>query len=573
MRPSVSSSLSCGTSPVAWGELLACRVLRVQPRYIPSRLGRARRSSRTDRAAPVHPQSPGESSDWPAFLSSLLGTSPVAWGERHQLEPRAPEDRYIPSRLGRAWPLATRWSGASVHPQSPGESPMRRCSRCSLFGTSPVAWGELWRLGGLLERVRYIPSRLGRALPRGRTPCARPVHPQSPGESVTLRTKKPDGTGTSPVAWGEPAMPLMRPATERYIPSRLGRAWWRDGRRRGRPVHPQSPGESGIGLAGRDETRGTSPVAWGEPAKPHPQDGHRRYIPSRLGRAACPLARRGALTVHPQSPGESRLEGAIAQCSLGTSPVAWGEHPHPHLPSGCARYIPSRLGRAREADGGGEGLAVHPQSPGESEREGVSADMSRGTSPVAWGERDGLCAAARGMRYIPSRLGRATCSATALARPAVHPQSPGESRQESVQAALSVGTSPVAWGERRHSVRCHTRGRYIPSRLGRARLGGRAARGGAVHPQSPGESIAVLPKLIDLLGTSPVAWGEPDDGTGAMDRVRYIPSRLGRAPPPHSNHALAAVHPQSPGESDRVFQRAVAFPGTSPVAWGERLAA
>ena len=537
-----------GASPVAWGEGVDRASILPGKRCIPSRLGRGRPRSWSCWRGTVHPQSPGERLHAAVHADGALGASPVAWGEVLARSSQRAVGRCIPSRLGRGpRPPGARRS-RPVHPQSPGERCSLRCSPALAGGASPVAWGEAHRDRRHAARRRCIPSRLGRGPPPCRRGWRPAVHPQSPGEREERHWFLGKVSGASPVAWGEDERPLHPLGEARCIPSRLGRGCRPSGARRRRAVHPQSPGERMFYRFHGDATNGASPVAWGEVPLPVLRRPYRRCIPSRLGRGPRERGGPRGLAVHPQSPGERPPTAFWAPACFGASPVAWGEGRRRPPVERRRRCIPSRLGRGTRPRTRSRPSPVHPQSPGERSGSGPVVRATCGASPVAWGEAHQRALDARGLRCIPSRLGRGSGSAGSCPTPSVHPQSPGERRRAWRSMRRASGASPVAWGEVKVTMGMSGECRCIPSRLGRGTSTWTPPPPSTVHPQSPGERSVNPRSIPTAAGASPVAWGEVHGPLNRAHVGRCIPSRLGRGSPARTRSPVGTVHPQSPGE-------------------------
>ena len=200
-------------------------------------------------------------------------------------------------------------------------------------------------------------------------------------------------------------------------------------------------------------------------------------------------------------------------------------------------------------------------------RRGVSGPetLALGSSPGAWGEEDREVPARPARRFIPRCLGRGSPAPSTTTSATVHPQVPGERAANTSLNAQVVGSSPGAWGEGRPQGRTRSASRFIPRCLGRGRTRPSRARRSAVHPQVPGERAASAPQRVEVVGSSPGAWGE-GRGAGAVRRGRrFIPRCLGRG----LGGAADAVHPQVPGERPALQVLPAAFGGSSPGAWGE----
>src|SRR5690606_20893291 len=90
-----------------------------------------------------------------------------------------------------------------------------------------------------------------------------------------------------------------------------------------------------------------------------------------------------------------------------------------------------------------------------------------------------------------------------------------------------------------------------------------------VHPHSRGERALGGCLFIIVAGSSPLAWGEAAGAAAGAAGGRFIPTRVGRGPPPTPPPARPSVHPHSRGERGGEGVRRDEALGSSPLAWGE----
>ncbi len=131
-----------GTSPRLWGDSTPACMPRRSFRYIPTLVGRLRRSSICVCNSPVHPHACGEIVRKVAVNALKDGTSPRLWGDCKRERPPEATLRYIPTLVGRFCYHNKIIKKFLVHPHACGEIlSMRNCLRC-LTGTSPRLWGD-----------------------------------------------------------------------------------------------------------------------------------------------------------------------------------------------------------------------------------------------------------------------------------------------------------------------------------------------------------------------------------------------------------------------------------------------
>ena len=153
-------------------------------RYIPTRVGRTDDPIISIPMFSVHPHSRGENSSIFEEYTCSCGTSPLAWGELGEPIKVLAFFRYIPTRVGRTDEVSLRHLVKAVHPHSRGENVVFFLPTVQAFGTSPLAWGEREPYVVMFQLRRYIPTRVGRTSDswERRVPIA--VHPHSRGENT-----------------------------------------------------------------------------------------------------------------------------------------------------------------------------------------------------------------------------------------------------------------------------------------------------------------------------------------------------------------------------------------------------
>ena len=135
---------------------------------------------------------------------------------------------------------------------------------------------------------------------------------------------------------------------------------------------------------------------------------------------------------------------------------------------------------------------------------------------------------------------------------------------------VTIGSSPLARGLHRDSLRSHPRERHriIPARAGfTGEEHGRVHRV-RDHPRSRGVYYGGRKACVALPGSSPLARGLPPPLARAPRMRRIIPARAGFTRPRAGGHREAGDHPRSRGVY-RVAERAAHWAGgSSPLARG-----
>ncbi len=90
-------------------------------RNIPTRVGRSHNLHLDICICAEHPHAGGEK-ETPTRESAVMpGTSPRGWGEAMASLPEAPEERNIPTRVGRSYSDSVVRNGDAEHPHAGGE--------------------------------------------------------------------------------------------------------------------------------------------------------------------------------------------------------------------------------------------------------------------------------------------------------------------------------------------------------------------------------------------------------------------------------------------------------------------
>ena len=258
----------------------------------------------------------------------------------------------------------------------------------------------------------------------------------------------------------------------RFIPARVGNAWLGGVRFLGCAVHPRACGERCCSRWNSRRATGSSPRVWGTPSPRRSAAAERRFIPARVGNAWRPRRSTWPRAVHPRACGERLAKSAASSSMFGSSPRVWGTRLRRCRGAGGFRFIPARVGNAIGAQ------ETRYRTDGSSPRVwGTRHQFTAGRfqSPVhprACGER-----ASRGRsrstrrRFIPARVGNAVGGAPPLPLPPVHPRACGERGLGWLRCSLSAGSSPRVWGTLHVPVSARERLRFIPARVGNARVG------------------------------------------------------------------------------------------------------
>ena len=192
---------------------------------------------------------------------------------------------------------------------------------------------------------------------------------------------------------------------------------------------------------------GTSPRVWGEASplkKPRPWA---RNIPTGVGRRCMRVSRALPPVEHPHGGGEKPPIVIPSLCVCGTSPRGWGEDASTSEGMGSGGNIPTGVGRSGRKSNAPCHKTEHPHGGGEKKRRCAHACTTNGTSPRGWGEDHRPSHDCRGVRNIPTGVGRSDFGRLYADLAEEHPHGGGEKKRGKARSSIRGGTSPRGWGE------------------------------------------------------------------------------------------------------------------------------
>ena len=159
-----------------------------------------------------NPHLRGVNSSISSSEASFNGSSPLAWGQLPTDAVRPYDFRVIPTRVGSTPGVSSSITGASGHPHSRGVNLRIRCMYYLSDGSSPLAWGQLMHQYSPSRRPRVIPTRVGSTASEETRLRGFPGHPHSRGVNFSFSASRNNSTGSSPLAWGQlPSAPSPAP--------------------------------------------------------------------------------------------------------------------------------------------------------------------------------------------------------------------------------------------------------------------------------------------------------------------------------------------------------------------------
>ncbi len=158
-------------------------------------------------------------------------------------------------------------------------------------------------------------------------------------------------------------------------------------------------------------------------------------------------------------------------------------------------------------------------------------------------------------RFIPTRVGNTTQKQQHFQTIAVHPHARGEHSLCPARPTHNIGSSPRAWGTRAANSRHARERRFIPTRVGNTSRSASSRRCSSVHPHARGEHFGRPPRVFHVDGSSPRAWGTLATRLGKGFDARFIPTRVGNTRPRRTFRQPQSVHPHARGEHIRATER------------------
>ncbi len=152
----------------------------------------------------------------------------------------------------------------------------------------------------------------------------------------------------------------------------------------------------------------------------------------------------------------------------------------------------------------------------------------------------------------------------------VHPHVRGELDNGGLFLQDASGSSPCAWGTHVLVLLLVEVPRFIPMCVGNSVIHRYEFDILTVHPHVRGELIIRSGTMSSMDGSSPCAWGTPDEGDYVLVVVRFIPMCVGNSSGLSGLQSHWAVHPHVRGELATEDQMRDEAHGSSPCAWGTR---
>ena len=159
----IVSRYSSGSSPRVWGKAPSLFALFLQPRIIPTGVGKSQTFRPEWLSEADHPHGCGEKRISFLGIYFSIGSSPRVWGKGFCCPQQRVGERIIPTGVGKR----NRWDEKSVshtdHPHGCGEKSQCELMRLPDPGSSPRVWGKAYPTETVKPRARIIPTGVGKS--------------------------------------------------------------------------------------------------------------------------------------------------------------------------------------------------------------------------------------------------------------------------------------------------------------------------------------------------------------------------------------------------------------------------
>ena len=437
-----------GPSPRGWGKHAQDRWPLMKPRTIPTRVGKTTVPSKPPQKKADHPHAGGENYHQDVDSKPVHGPSPRGWGKQHVPNQQRGGLRTIPTRVGKTRVTNSPVTTTTDHPHAGGENVAEKLVPEDDDGPSPRGWGKLIRHRHRLQRLRTIPTRVGKTISSTVEFAGSADHPHAGGENVIPGGQSYSIIGPSPRGWGKRELDNAGKLAERTIPTRVGKTL---SLRQSQPAwadHPHAGGENSLSLLKRCANHGPSPRGWGKRRRGFSRQCPQRTIPTRVGKTQRPQTIPRNLSDHPHAGGENCVFVPIPSATNGPSPRGWGKRNIVVAGGAEHRTIPTRVGKTTTPASVARLSADHPHAGGENAPPATTIFQGGGPSPRGWGKPARVKPWTHQKRTIPTRVGKTRPGANPGDGAADHPHAGGENNAVGLPAVMSSGPSPRGWGKR-----------------------------------------------------------------------------------------------------------------------------
>ncbi len=253
--------------------------------------------------------------------------------------------RLIPAGAGRPHRAANPRRGLRAHPRWRGADTRINTHTVAGAGSSPLARGGPQEDGPRLVGSGLIPAGAGRTGFGEERDCIWWAHPRWRGADRTAKWQHAFDSGSSPLARGGRAGDVAGPAGAGLIPAGAGRTRTRPTRRGPCGAHPRWRGADVTAAPGKEQAKGSSPLARGGRRHRGRSAGGRGLIPAGAGRTHFDVTIDELMTAHPRWRGADLTDPVEPNGGSGSSPLARGGRTSDHPFEDRCGLIPAGAGR------------------------------------------------------------------------------------------------------------------------------------------------------------------------------------------------------------------------------------
>ena len=179
--------------------------------------------------------------------------------------------------------------------------------------------------------------------------------------------------------------------------------------------------------------------------------------------------------------------------------------------------------------------------------------MEHGSSPRAWGKETQVERQISKGRIIPTCVGKSCDPRTSPRIPADHPHVRGEKRDRVAKSVRHLGSSPRAWGKERCGCVKGVSQRIIPTCVGKSISKPVSFGNNPDHPHVRGEKTLPVYPAFRSVGSSPRAWGKDRFCGFCGCDGRIIPTCVGKSSTILIGLDSSSDHPHVRGEKWGLF--------------------
>ncbi len=192
--------------------------------------------------------------------------------------------RFIPTGVGKTIPRRTVNLMDAVHPHGCGENGPQSDEHYPGHGSSPRVWGKHWFKPSPVMGPRFIPTGVGKTSDPRISSATPPVHPHGCGENHPRRLDNYNQHGSSPRVWGKQIALCHARGARWFIPTGVGKTSLWASMTRSSAVHPHGCGENVAWNSIYVPPVGSSPRVWGKRGALMKIETERRFIPTGVGK-------------------------------------------------------------------------------------------------------------------------------------------------------------------------------------------------------------------------------------------------------------------------------------------------